>query len=186
MTVRTKLLLAQLPLALSLVLVGLVSRHSVRELGHNSADILKDNYLSVLAAQRMRDAADTMADAALAYTRGRTPVASDAELERQRAVFERELAFQESNITEPGEREMTARVRGSWTRFDRNFHEALRLPAGDAERLFFDALTSRWTSMKSTTAPNRARSMALPSAPPTTRPSAAATASGRASEARRR
>ena len=82
MTLRTKLLLAQLPLALSLVLVGLVSRHTVEALGHNAEDILKDNYLCVLAAQRMRDAADTMADAALAHARDRAVGASDAELAR--------------------------------------------------------------------------------------------------------
>ena len=63
MTVRTKLLLAQLPLALSLLVVGAVSRRTVMALGHNAEDILKDNQLAVLAAQRMRDAADTMADA---------------------------------------------------------------------------------------------------------------------------
>src|SRR5262249_33650818 len=116
-TVRTKLLLAQLPLALSLLVVGAVSRRTIGELGHNAEDILKDNYLSVLAAQRVRDAADTMADVALMHARGhQSPVSVDV-VTRQRQTLTHELAFQEHNITEVGEREMTARLRGSWARF---------------------------------------------------------------------
>ena len=66
MTLRGKLLLAQLPLALSLVVVGSVSRHTVAQMGHESQQILKHNHLSVLAAQRMRDAAEARAHAAMA------------------------------------------------------------------------------------------------------------------------
>ncbi|HEX6838483.1 MAG TPA: MCP four helix bundle domain-containing protein, partial [Polyangia bacterium] len=140
MTVRTKLLLAQLPLALSLVLVGYVSRRTVGALGHNAEDILKDNYLSVLAAQRMRDAADSMADAAFLHARGRpSPVDAD-ELAKERATLDRELTFQENNITEVGEREMTARLRGSWTRFSDEFTRAMRAPPAEADRMYFDAL----------------------------------------------
>ena len=67
MTLRSKLLLAQVPIALSLVVVGFAARSTIAALDHNAQDILKDNYLSVLAAQRMRDAADAMARAALAH-----------------------------------------------------------------------------------------------------------------------
>ncbi len=97
MTLRRKLLLAQLPLALSLLVVGLVSRRTVASLDHNAQDILKDNYLSVLAAQRMRDALDALPDATA------------------RADFEHNLRFQEDNVTEPGEREMTERLRAAFT-----------------------------------------------------------------------
>ena len=105
MTLRTKLFLAQLPLALSLVLVGWVSRRTVAQLDRNSQNILKDNHLSVLAMQRMRDAADEMAAHPQADTDG------------QRAIFERALRFQESNITEAGESELTRQLRAEWTRF---------------------------------------------------------------------
>jgi signal transduction histidine kinase len=102
-TLRTKLLLAQLPLALALLGIGVVSRQTIAKLDVSSQDILKDNHLSVLAAQRMRDAADGLQ---------RKP--GDAELQ---ARFERELKFQEGNITEVGEREMTEKLRAAWTRF---------------------------------------------------------------------
>jgi signal transduction histidine kinase len=92
-TLRTKLLLAQLPLALSLLVVGIVSRGTVRSLDANAQDILKDNYLSVLYAQHMRDALDGL-PAAEAH-----------------ADLERSLKAQEANITEPGEGEVTAQLR---------------------------------------------------------------------------
>jgi len=118
MTLRTKLMLAQIPLALSLVLVGYVSRRTIGELDRSSQNILKDNQQSVLAAQRMRDAADAMA-------RG----ARGDELKKERATFERELRFQEGNITETGEREITQRLRSSWTEFQRAIDD------GDAARV---------------------------------------------------
>jgi hypothetical protein len=60
MRLRSKLLLAQLPLAVALVLVGYGSRRTIAAMDRSSQDILEDNYLSVLAAQHMRDAADAL------------------------------------------------------------------------------------------------------------------------------
>ena len=77
MRLRSKLLLAQVPLLIALMLVGLLSRRTIDAMSRSSQDILKDNYASVLAAQRMRNAADALDSAA----------------------FEHELAFQKSNIT---------------------------------------------------------------------------------------
>jgi two-component system, NtrC family, sensor histidine kinase KinB len=139
-TVRTKLLLAQLPLALSLLVLGAVSRRTVAALGHNAEDILKDNYLSVLAAQRVRDAADTMADVALMRAHGQKSAVGVDELTRQRETLNHELAFQEHNITEVGEREMTARLRTSWSRFADEFDRVMRAPPADAERIYFEQL----------------------------------------------
>ncbi|MCU1281487.1 MAG: multi-sensor signal transduction histidine kinase, partial [bacterium] len=65
MTLRTKLLLAQLPLAVALLVVGVASRKTIDALDRNSQNILKDNHLSVLAAQRMREAADAIGRDAL-------------------------------------------------------------------------------------------------------------------------
>ena len=85
MTLRSKLLLAQLPLAASLVLAGVVSRQTVQALDRNAQDILKDNYLSVLAAQHMRDAADELGRLALERAHGRSGAVS---VDAMRARFE--------------------------------------------------------------------------------------------------
>jgi two-component system, NtrC family, sensor histidine kinase KinB len=112
MRLRSKLLLAQLPLALALVLVGYGSRRTILAMDHSSQDILKDNYASIVAAQHMRDAADAL-----------RPGADASQAAAQRDAFEKELRFQESNITELGEREVTQRLRQNWDRYRAHIDE---------------------------------------------------------------
>jgi NtrC-family two-component system sensor histidine kinase KinB len=130
MTLRSKLLLAQTPLVLALALMGVVAGAVIASLGRASEDILEDNYRSVLAAQRMKEALERMNSGALFTVAG----------ERARGVeqaaahgrhFEAELRVQEENITEPGEREATQRLRALWT----GYQEALaRLHDASGER----------------------------------------------------
>src|SRR5438445_2049059 len=71
MSLRTKLLLAQAPMALILVIISAFSVWMVSFLGSHSQTILKDNYRSVLAAQRMKEAIERMDSAALFLIAGR-------------------------------------------------------------------------------------------------------------------
>ena len=54
MSLRTKLLLAQAPLALALIILGTVASTTTSELAVKTDLVLRDNYRSVLAAQRMK------------------------------------------------------------------------------------------------------------------------------------
>jgi two-component system, NtrC family, sensor histidine kinase KinB len=115
-TLKTKLVLAQAPLAVALAVVGSISGAVTARLGDDSSRILADNYRSVLAAQRMKDAID----------RG------------DRRLFERELAVQESNITEAGERDATARLRRHWQEYQSrggNQDGAAARVRGDADEI---------------------------------------------------
>ena len=114
MTLRRRLLLAQAPLATALVLVGAASLRTVTFLGESSENILKDNYRSVLAAQRMNGALDLLDRDALARAMGRGGTAQDA---TARQHFESELRVQEGNITEPGEAEATKDLRTAWEKY---------------------------------------------------------------------
>ena len=148
MTLRAKLLVAQVPLALSLVIIGVVSRQTVGALDRNAQNILKDNHLSVLAAQRMRDVVDSLARAALDHARDRAVPTAGA-LAQKAASFERELRFQEENITEVGERAMTTRLRSEWARFQSDWAHVMAAPPAEAERASFDALgTNRAVASK--------------------------------------
>ena len=111
MTLRRRLLLAQVPLAAALLLVGAASLRAVAFLGDSSETILQDNYRSVLAAQRMGDALDGLDREALLRALGRPDVEPVQPL---RDRFESELRVQEGNVTEPGEGEATARLRAAW------------------------------------------------------------------------
>jgi PAS domain S-box-containing protein len=111
---RTKLLLTVTPLAAGLLVVGFISLRAFDELGHGAERILADNYRSVLAAQRMKDAAERVNAAALARTAGRG-AAADARPELLR--FEEELSVQERNVTEAGEQEATRELRDRFQRY---------------------------------------------------------------------
>jgi NtrC-family two-component system sensor histidine kinase KinB len=124
-TLKAKLILAQAPLALALVFVGLVSGTVTTRLGAQSRLILADNYRSVLAAQRMKDALDGLDAQALVVLSGRADaVPADGAPHRS---FEEELAVQEANITETGERDGTRALRAGWNEYAgalRDFDEA--------------------------------------------------------------
>lgn len=122
---RAKLAWPQAALAVALAAVGAVALWSLETLGSSSERILQDNYRSVLAAQRMKEAAERLDSAALFRVAGR-----DAEAGREvgpdRASFERELAIQERNVTELGEGQATHRLRvafdayrEAWLAFER-------------------------------------------------------------------
>ena len=95
MTLRARLLLAQLPIALALVLVALVALRTLEPLSRASERIFDENYRSVLAAGKMQAALERLESAAASTVAGRRSEASAD-------VFEQELRIQEHNITEPG------------------------------------------------------------------------------------
>jgi len=152
MNLRVKLLLAQAPLAVALAVVGILATATVSSLGRNSDAILKDNYRSVLAIQRMQEAIERMQDsAALLLLSGPTETANArAGVQRQR--FESELQVQEGNITEAGEQEATQRLRQLWTSYLASFEHLQKLGEPAATRtFFFDTLDPAFGAVKQAT-----------------------------------
>ena len=148
MTLRSKLLLAQAPLAIALILLGLVGLRTLQSIGESSQDILKDNYRSVLAAQRMKEAIERIDSAALFIVADRLDKAQPQAAANEQ-VFEDELKAQENNITEPGEAEATARLRGLW----RDYRAAFTTFQGlidrvDRRGMYFTTLEPLFTRVK--------------------------------------
>lgn len=102
---------------MALLLLGAVAITTIGQLGSHSDKILKDNYRSVLAAQRMKEAIERMDSAAL-FTALGEPEAGKRLASPNRKLFDAELEVQENNPTEKGEQEATkalaARWRASW------------------------------------------------------------------------
>jgi signal transduction histidine kinase len=142
MTLRSKLLLAQAPLAIVLVLLGAVSLRTIGELGRGSENILKDNYRSVLAAQRMKDSLEMIERTGSSGAIGQ---------------FESELKTQEDNITEPGEMEATVRVRTEWTAYrqNRSHYGALRDAVQTVLDINQDAMVQKSEQARATAASSR-------------------------------
>ncbi len=128
MRMRTKLLFAQLPLVLALGIAIVVGSYVTRELGRGSQEILKDNYRSVLAAEQMKEAAERVDSGVVFVIIGRSGRGLE-QVDENLPRFEAELVAQEHNITEPGEREATDRLRDAWTAYRAAVEEVRKAPA---------------------------------------------------------
>ena len=116
MTLRAKILLAQTPLAGALVLIAILSALTNATLGRNASSSLQDNYRSVLAAERMKEALERIDSAAMFIVAGERQRGT-AQAEQNFLRFEQALATQQSNITERGEPEATADLRRAWAAY---------------------------------------------------------------------
>ncbi len=131
MRLRTRLILAQVPLVLALAGLAAVATSSVEELGRRADHILRDNYRSVIAAQGIKESAERIDSAVLFLAAGR-----DAEglatLDEHLPRLERELRAQEANVTEAGEAEITAGLRAAWEEYRRCVETYRSTPPGEA------------------------------------------------------
>jgi signal transduction histidine kinase len=147
-TLRTKLVLAQLPLAAGLILLGFVALRTFDALGRSSQRILQDNYRSVLAAQRMKDAVERVDSAAVFRAAGR-PDKADAQAPPNVRRFEEELSVQEHNITEPGELEATRRLRAAWNDYVAKYERYKQVrDERELQRRYFDEMEPAFAHVK--------------------------------------
>jgi two-component system, NtrC family, sensor histidine kinase KinB len=147
MTFRSKLFLAQVPLVVALLLIGAAGGVITSSLGRGSQRILEDNYRSVLAAQRMKESIERMDSGALFLVAGEV-ARGTAQATEHRRRFEEELEVQENNITEPGEGESTARLRGVWTRYREQFERLAVAAPADAKEVYFGDLFPVFVQVK--------------------------------------
>jgi PAS domain S-box-containing protein len=147
MTLRGKLLLAQAPLAIALAVVGLVAAANISSLGEYSRAILKDNYRSVLAAQRMKEALERLQDLAAQRLLGLETAARVADVARNRQRFEDELRVQEGNLTEPNEGAASQRLRTAWVRYLEAFDHLRSGDDAGARAYYRDELEPRFAAV---------------------------------------
>jgi signal transduction histidine kinase len=133
MTLRAKLLLAQLPLLVALVLLSALALSSVSSIGGSAQAILRENYRSVLATQRMKEAVERMDSGALFLIAGQRDKGL-AQATPNRKRFETELRVEENNITERGEAELARTLRHHWEEYQRRFDELVAAPDSAAAR----------------------------------------------------
>jgi PAS domain S-box-containing protein len=141
-------LLAQAPLAAGLALVGLVALNTLDTLGQSSQLILQDNFRSVLAAQRMKDAVERV-DSAAAFRAAGRPDKADEQAPANIRAFEAQLEAQARNITEPGEAEATQRLRAAWNEYTAKYDAYRRIRDGqELGRRYFDELQPAFLRVK--------------------------------------
>jgi PAS domain S-box-containing protein len=146
MTLRTRLLIAQSPLAIALAVVAVITVVTTGTLGKAGERILADNYRSVLAAQRMKESIERLDSGALFVVIGERERGL-ALAREHRPAFERELQVEEQNITEPGEREAATRLREAWSRYQADY-DAFLGATGDLRQPYLAMLQPGFVRVK--------------------------------------
>jgi signal transduction histidine kinase/HAMP domain-containing protein len=146
-TLRRKLLLAQVPLVLAVAALAGLALNAVRSLGTASEQILQDNYRSVLAAQRMKEAAERIDSAALFIVAG-DPEKGRRQVAVNRALFEEELRVAEGNITETGEQQAAADLRREWRDYEARVGAFSANPGATPAAAYFRDLEPRFLLLK--------------------------------------
>jgi NtrC-family two-component system sensor histidine kinase KinB len=124
-------------LLLILLAVGVVSVRMVTESSTAIERIFRENYDSVAACLKMKGAIerlDRLAELSL-WEKLPDPPGSSEPVIRE---FERNLKFQQGNVTLPGEQELTDQLSELWKAYQRELHSLFQMPdAGMARRDFY-------------------------------------------------
>jgi len=148
MRMRTKLWLAQLPIVVALGVTIVVGSSVTRALGRGSQSILKDNYRSVIAAERMKESAERV-DSGIVFAIIGRPGRGVDQIAANVPRFETELAAQTANITEAGEDVATRRLADAWKAYRAAVEDFRRNPeATGLDARYFDHLLPAFLAVK--------------------------------------
>jgi len=137
MGLKTKLIIAFCGPVAILIIVGLMSVRTVTQSSKAIERIFRENYDSVSACLRMKDATGRLDR--IAQTSLWEDLADPQEESKAVVIeFEKDLAFQQGNVTVPGEQGLTDRLSELWKSYRAEFEEFGKLPrSGDERRDFF-------------------------------------------------
>ena len=149
-TLRMNMMMGFLPLLAILVGLGLWAIVMFYGLGGNIDVILRENYRSVLAVERMKEALERMDSGLMFGLSGRDRLAR-TQFDKYRQEFDTQLSFEQGNITLPGEKELVDRLTS-------NYQDYLKLAADYFEHhlgtvqsrgdFYFSALLPRFEEIK--------------------------------------
>jgi signal transduction histidine kinase len=132
-TLRTKLLIGLLPTLAILVALGLWAIVMFYRLGGNIDVILRENYRSVLAAERMKEAIERMDSGLLFATLGQEARGRE-QFDTNRSRFEEQLAIEQGNVTLPGEQGLADDLASLFRRYLAAADRFFALPAEQGAR----------------------------------------------------
>lgn len=129
MGIRTKLVIAFAGLLLIVAVVGVLSVHTLNESSQAIERILRENYDTVAACDHMKVALEKLdRQAELCLWEDRPDVCQQSQ--SVLGEFDKNLRFQQGNVTVPGEQELTDRLTESWKGYSRdleNFYQVSNL-----------------------------------------------------------
>jgi two-component system, NtrC family, sensor histidine kinase KinB len=149
-TLRTKILIGLLPTLAILVALGLWAIVMFYRLGGNIDVILRENYRSVLAAERMKEAIERMDSGLLFATLGQEARGRE-QFDANRPRFEEQLGIEQGNVTLPGEQELADELANLFRHYLSTADRFFGLPAEPATRrtgVYFDDLLPTFNEIR--------------------------------------
>lgn len=122
MSLRQKLLLGFGGLLLISLIIGIQSILHLTQLGSSIDVILRENYRSVIACQEMKEALERMDSGILFIFLGEERRGTEL-IQRNEAVFEKELQVELGNVTLPGEGEKAHHLEDLFKQYQGALHE---------------------------------------------------------------
>ncbi len=149
-TLRMKLMLGFLPLLAILIGLGLWAIAMFYGLGGNIDVILRENYRSVLAVERMKEALERMDSGLMFAFSGRSQQAR-AQFDESKKEFDRQLSVEEHNMTVPGEREIVAELTAEYRgclELAADYFDPRNATTADRANLYFSKLLPRFENLR--------------------------------------
>ncbi len=161
-TLKSKLLIGLLPTLVILAALGLWAIVMFYRLGNNIDVILRENYRSVLSAERMKEAIERMdsallfevidrVDASHAFAVNGQAERGRKQFDENRPRFEKNLEIELGNITVAGEQESADRLRDLFTRYVASAGRFFALPAepeGHRAEVYFRELEPTFNEIR--------------------------------------
>jgi NtrC-family two-component system sensor histidine kinase KinB len=151
MTLNRRLLLGLTPLLLIFLGVGIYAIYLFSKLGGAIDVILRENYVSVVASQNMKEAAGRMDSGLLFALNGEEQKGRDL-FQQSIPLFQKNSGIESKNITLPGEGDLEAKVQRLETQYQGLAEKFFALTPSDPGRraLYFGQLLPTSTNVKET------------------------------------
>jgi NtrC-family two-component system sensor histidine kinase KinB len=131
-TLRTKLLIGLAPTLAILVALGLWAIAMFHRLGGNIDVILRENYTSILADEKMKEAVERMDSGLLFVVCGRDQYGRK-QFEVNRPRFLEQMQIEQANITLPGEKELAVALDTQFSQYLKISERFFSMPTEPAE-----------------------------------------------------
>ena len=149
-TLRMKLMLGFLPLLAILIGLGLWAIVMFYGLGGNIDVILRENYRSVLAVERMKEALERMDSGLMFVFSGRAQQARE-QFGKSKDEFDRQLAVEQHNITVTGEQELVddlTKEYGDYLKLAADYFELQNATSARRADMYFSRLLPKFENLR--------------------------------------
>ena len=146
-SLRTRIQIGLGAIALCLALLSAAAVLALTRLGGAVATILKENYTSVVACEKMKEALERQDSAAQFASSGREDIAGPM-LAEHREGFSKAFTVEEANITLPGEGALVREIDERYAAYLREVDRVLALPPEARSEQYFRELLPRFTLIK--------------------------------------